>query len=106
MTAEASMASELGIYACPDCKRRLCQEESALRCPTCSKAYPIKAGIPDFILEELSRSTDSVLRRMRFIDRMARIYETRLWYPIVLDVYGGIHSSTLAQLVSTVSQKV
>jgi ubiquinone/menaquinone biosynthesis C-methylase UbiE len=43
---------------------------------------------------------------MRFIDRMARIYETRLWYPIVLSVYGGFHSPSLAQLVSTVSQKV
>lgn len=31
-------------------------------------------GIPDFILEELSRSLDPVLRRMAAIDRMARIY--------------------------------
>jgi ubiquinone/menaquinone biosynthesis C-methylase UbiE len=43
---------------------------------------------------------------MRFIDRMARIYETRLWYPIVLNLYGGFHSPSLAQLVSTVTQKV
>jgi len=43
---------------------------------------------------------------MRFIDRMARIYESRLWYPIVLNIYGGLHSPSLAQLVSTVSQKV
>ena len=77
-----------------------------LRCPACSRAYPITEGIPDFILEELSRSADPVLRRMRFIDRMARIYETRLWYPIVLNLYCGFHSPSLAQLVSTVSQKV
>jgi ubiquinone/menaquinone biosynthesis C-methylase UbiE len=43
---------------------------------------------------------------MRFIDRMSRIYETRLWYPIVLNVYGGFNSPSLAQLVNTVSQKV
>jgi len=43
---------------------------------------------------------------MRFIDRMARIYETRLWYPIVLNLYGGFRSPSLAQLVATVSQKV
>ncbi|HMD96767.1 MAG TPA: class I SAM-dependent methyltransferase [Terriglobia bacterium] len=43
---------------------------------------------------------------MRFIDQMARIYETRLWYPIVLDIYGGFHSPSLAQLISTVSQRV
>jgi ubiquinone/menaquinone biosynthesis C-methylase UbiE len=43
---------------------------------------------------------------MRFIDRMARIYETRLWYPIVLNIYGGFESPSLAQLVRMVSQKV
>ena len=106
MTADTSVASELGIYACPLCKRLLRQEEGALRCPTCSQAYPIREGIPDFIREELSQSKDPVLRRMRFIDRMGRIYETKLWYPIVLNVYGGFHSPSLAQLVSTVSQKV
>ncbi len=106
MTADTSVASELGIYACPVCKRPLRQEEGVLRCSTCSQVYPIRQGIPDFILEELSRSADPVLRRMRFIDRMARIYETRLWYPIVLNIYGGFHSPSLAQLVSTVSQKI
>jgi SAM-dependent methyltransferase len=43
---------------------------------------------------------------MRFIDRMARIYETRLWYPIVLEIFGGFRSPSLAQLVSIVFQKV
>jgi ubiquinone/menaquinone biosynthesis C-methylase UbiE len=43
---------------------------------------------------------------MRFIDRMGRIYETKLWYPIVLNIFGGFRSPSLAQLVSTVSQKV
>jgi ubiquinone/menaquinone biosynthesis C-methylase UbiE len=43
---------------------------------------------------------------MRFIDQLARIYETRLWYPIVMKVYGGLHSPSLAQLVDIVGQKV
>ena len=106
MTADTSVDGELKIYACPVCKRLLRQEEGVLRCPTCSQTYPIRAGIPDFILEELSQSKDPVLRRMTAIDRMARIYETRLWYPIILNLYGGFHSPSLAQLVSTVSQKV
>ncbi len=72
----------------------------------CSKTYPIANGIPDFILEELSKSADPVLRRMRFIDRMASIYESDLWYPVVMKLYGGFHSPTLPQLVSIVTQKV
>jgi len=106
MTSDTSGDRELTIYACPACKRLLGQEEGMLRCATCSRAYPINEGIPDFILEELSRSADPELRRMRFIDRMARIYETRLWYPIVLNVYGGLRSPSLAQLVRKVAQKV
>jgi len=74
--------------------------------PLVPKPTQSKEGIPDFILEELSRSADPVLRRMTTIDRMARIYETRLWYPIVLNVYGGFRSPSLAQLIETVSQKV
>jgi ubiquinone/menaquinone biosynthesis C-methylase UbiE len=43
---------------------------------------------------------------MRFIDHMGRIYETKLWYPVVLNVFGGFRSPSFAQLVSIVSQKV
>jgi len=43
---------------------------------------------------------------MRFIDRMARIYETRLWYPVVLNLYCGFRSPSLAQLAGTMSQNV
>jgi ubiquinone/menaquinone biosynthesis C-methylase UbiE len=43
---------------------------------------------------------------MRFIDRMGRIYETRLWYPIVLNIYGGFSSPSLPQLIRAISQKV
>ena len=106
MPADTSVGSELGIYVCPVCKRPLVQEEGVLRCPACSQAYPIREGIPDFIREELSQSKDPVLRRMRFIDHMGRIYETKLWYPVVLNVFGGFRSPSFAQLVSIVSQKV
>lgn len=106
MTADTSVTNALGIYVCPACKRPLSQEEIVLRCPTCSKAYPIREGIPDFILEELAQSSDPVLRRMRFIDKMAGIYETKLWYPIVLKVYGGLHAPSFPQLISMVTQKV
>jgi len=100
------LVSEPMIYACPVCKRLVRREELVFRCPTCSQAYPIRESIPDFILEELSRSTDPELRRMRFIDRMAHIYESRFWYPIVLNLYGGFRSPSLAQLIGTVAQKV
>jgi SAM-dependent methyltransferase len=105
-TNSVDAAEKLGIYACPACKRLLHPEGDALHCPACRQTYPVSEGIPDFILEELSQSRDPVLRRMTVIDRMARIYETKLWYPIVLTVYGGFRSPSLAQLIRIVSQDV
>lgn len=106
MAAETPVPSGLGVYVCPDCKAHLGHENGALRCAHCSRAYPVKDGFPDFLVEDLSQSTDPVLRRMRFIDRMARIYETRLWYPIVLSVYGGFRSPSLPQLVGIMAKKL
>jgi len=104
--ADRNIRSALQVYACPACKSPLHQEEGTLSCHNCSKIYPIREGIPDFLLEKLSQSKDPVLRRMRFIDRMAGIYETRLWYPVVLRVYGGVHSPSFPQLIRSVTEKV
>ena len=94
------------VYACPACKELLLQDTDALRCEACSQTYPIRNGIPEFLFGELSQSKDPVLRRMTAIDRMARIYETKLWYPIVLAAYGGFRSISLAELIATVSRNV
>jgi len=106
VTADPSPANELGIYVCPVCKRLLRQEYGLLRCSICPTDYPIREGIPDFIVEELSRSADPVLHRMRFIDRMASIYETRLWYLVVMNLYGGFQSPSLAEIVRIMSQNI
>ena len=93
-------------YVCPACKEALLEQADSLRCEACSQIYPIRNGIPEFIFEELSQSQDPVLRRMTAIDKMARIYETKLWYPIVLAVYGGFRSISFAELIATVSRNV
>jgi SAM-dependent methyltransferase len=105
-TIGASAMSNIATYACPVCRSLLLQEQGLLNCPGCSRTYPITERIPDFIGEELSQSADPVFRRMRFIDRMARLYESRLWYPIVLNIYGGFHSPSFPQLIHKVTQKV
>ncbi len=105
-TAEMCVTGGLENYVCPACKAGLQQQDGTLRCIACSQTYPVREGIPDFIGEELSESADPVLRRMRFIDRMARIYETNLWYPVVLKVYGGFQAPSLAQLIDTVCGKI
>ena len=106
MTNYLPTANEFSRYACPACRQPLNFESNTLRCPVCTQIYPIRDRIPEFIFDELSQSADPQLRRMATIDRMARIYETRLWYPLVLKLYGGLRSPSLAQLISTVTQKI
>jgi SAM-dependent methyltransferase len=91
-------STESALYACPGCKRPLHNEDRALNCPACAQTYPVNRGIPDFLGEELARSADPALRRMTAIDRLAPLYETRFWYPLVLALYGGLRSPSLAQL--------
>jgi len=104
--AEKSAGSELGIYACPACKRLLPQEEGVCAVPPVPRPYPIPRGYPRLHWEELSQSKDAVLRRMRF----HRSDGTHLRDSMVSDrsknVYGGISQPFSCQLVSTVSQKV
>lgn len=98
-----NILDSLKIYVCPKCKGPLTLRDAALECPACQVAYPIGDGIPDFIAEDLAQSTHSVLRGVKLIDWLAPIYESRLWYPVVLNLYGGWHSITLEQLVHLIS---
>jgi len=106
MSTAISVAAGVGIYVCPTCKHVLEQEEGKLHCAACSETYPVHDRIPDFVREELWKSADPELRRMTAIDRMASIYETRLWYPVVLNVYGGFRSPSLPQLIEAMLRNV
>ncbi|PJH75101.1 MAG: hypothetical protein CO064_08430 [Anaerolineae bacterium CG_4_9_14_0_8_um_filter_58_9] len=90
------------MYVCPQCKGQLGVEATALTCPACLRAYPILDGIPDFLADDPAQSRDPVLRSVERIDRMARFYESKWWYPLVLNVYGGWHCTTFAELVDII----
>ena len=91
-------------YVCPQCKGPLALDHDALACSTCRAFYPIEGGIPDFVAEALAQSAHPVLRGVKLVDRLAPIYESRLWYPLVLYLYGGWRSTTLKQLVQAIAR--
>jgi len=68
MPIDETNAGGPAIYACPTCRRALHGSDSALQCPICSRQYPINDGIPDFILEDLSRSANPIFRRIGALD--------------------------------------
>jgi SAM-dependent methyltransferase len=95
-----------GAYACPTCKRELQSTDGTLRCNTCKVTYPIRDNIPDFILEDLAQSSSEILRKIERMDGLARIYETKLWYPLVLNLYGGWRSASLEGLAHDIADIV
>lgn len=93
---------DLEIYACPYCQGKLRAGDGTLQCYVCSKTYQVRGEIPDFIVGDLMRSTHPVLRRVNLIDWLAPIYETRLWYSVVLDLVAGRGRMSLPRLVDLI----
>ena len=97
-----------GIYACPSCKRELQPGREELHCAVCTATYPVRGGIPDFILEKLDQSGNFSLRLIGrrdssiLLDFAAYIYESCI-YPPVCNIYGGWRSTSLKKLAREVS---
>jgi ubiquinone/menaquinone biosynthesis C-methylase UbiE/uncharacterized protein YbaR (Trm112 family) len=91
-------------FVCPTCRGDLAIGEDELTCLRCGICYPISGGIPDFIVQDLAQSGNPILRGVAQIDRLAPIYETRLWYPLVLKLYGGWSSPGLHEIADMFSK--
>ena len=100
-----SPALDLSFYVCPQCKGTLITAEATLRCSACRRSYTVKDYIPDFILGDLTHSTNPVLRQVKRLDLLARVYESKLWYPVVLRLFAGRQLS-FARLISLVQEMV
>ena len=53
-----------GFYACPVCKQGLEPVHDGLSCRVCVRTYPIRDGIPDFIVVNLEESRNLTLHRV------------------------------------------
>ncbi len=97
-----------GIYVCPTCKRELELGPGSLDCRACAVSYPIRDGIPDFIVEKLEENSNRSLRMLgkwdssTLLDFAAYSYEKYI-YPPVCNLFGGWHSTSLKELARDVS---
>jgi len=100
-----------GFYACPACKKDLEPAHDGLSCRICARTYPIVSGIPDFILDNLEESRNRSLRAIGnwdsrpLLNFLASTYESCV-YPLVCNLYGGWHSTSLGKLAHDVSDIV
>jgi ubiquinone/menaquinone biosynthesis C-methylase UbiE len=70
-------------YVCPVCKQPLTPSINVLCCQRDRIEYPVKNGIVDFVVRDLTESTNPVLRSAGKFDNLARIYEGPSWYGIM-----------------------
>ena len=80
--------------------------DGALHCPVCDRTYFVRREIPDFIIGDLTQSANAILRKVKGIDLLARIYETKLWYPVVLNLVAGWGRISLPQLTGLIREMV
>jgi len=70
-------------YVCPACKQPLTPTTKGLFCQRDGVEYPVKNGIVDFVVEDLTKSANPVLRAVDKFDELAKIYEGPSWYGIM-----------------------
>ncbi len=87
-------------YVCPNCKGPLQRQPNRLWCGICQRTYPILADIPDFLLVHPQETTNPVLQDVASFKKLAPIYETPLWYPLVLKLLGGRHAYSFRELLA------
>jgi len=71
MNNNGKKKSQDNYYVCPVCKLPPSPMINGLLCQQCGVMYPVKNGIPDFILEDLTKSKNPVLRSVSFFDKLA-----------------------------------
>ena len=89
------------VYVCPSCKGPLARGGHAFDCGVCQTTYPIVDRIPDFTAQHLNSRINPALRAMD-APLISRLYETKLWYPVILKIIGGSKAPSFGQLMDKV----
>jgi ubiquinone/menaquinone biosynthesis C-methylase UbiE len=93
-------------YVCPVSKQLLTPKTNGLFCQQEGVEYPVKNGIPDFVVEDLTESTNPVLRSVDKIDEFAKIYEGPLVYGIVDKVNAELGLPSTEDMAKTMTEMV
>ncbi len=90
------------VYVCPSCKGPLTRAAHAFDCAVCQTTYPIVDRIRDFTAQDLDSRISPGLRGFLNLPLIGRVYETKLWYPVILKIVGGSKAPSFAELMDMV----
>ncbi len=83
MNDDGKKRSQNSYYVCPVCKQPLTPTTNGLLCQRDNVEYSAKNGIPDFIVDDLTESTNLLLRSTEIVDNIAKTYEGPSWYDMM-----------------------
>jgi SAM-dependent methyltransferase len=98
--------AQTDAYVCPSCKGPLARGGQAFDCRVCHATYPIVDSIPDFVGQDLDSRISPALRAFLKVPLIGRVYETKLWYPVILRILGGSKAPSFEQLMGKVGAMV
>ena len=94
-------------YVCPVCKQSLTPTANGLFCPRDGVEYPVKKGIPDFVIEDQTKSTNPFLSSF---DSVANIYESSSshddpsWYGVMNQINAELGLPSIEELIGMLTK--
>jgi len=106
MNNDGKKESQDSYYVCPVSKRPLTPTTNGLFCQQEGVEYPVKNGIPDFVVEDFTESPNLFLRSVDKLDESAEMYEGPLWYGIIDKVNAELGLPSLEDMATMMTEMV
>jgi len=96
-------------YVCPVCKQQLIPTAKGFFCQRDGVEYPVNNGIPDFVVEDQTKSTNPFLSSF---DSVANIYEGPSsdegpsWYSIMNQINAELSLPSIEEMIGTLTKMV
>jgi len=106
MNQNGKKESQDSYYVCPACKQPLTPTPNGLFCPRDGIDYPVKNGLVDFVVEDLTKSTSPILRSVDKIDELAKIYEGPSWYGVMDEISAELGLPSIEEMAEMLTKMV
>jgi len=96
-------------YVCPVCKQQLIPTAKGFFCPRDGVGYPVNNGIPDFVVEDQTKSTNPFLRAF---DSAAQTYEAPSshegpsWYGVMDQINAELGLPSIEEMIGMLTKMV
>jgi SAM-dependent methyltransferase len=73
-------------------------------CLSCHRDFYIVNNIPNFFIDSVSKKEIPAIKSVQFLDYLSKFYESKIWYPLVYHLYGGIKIPNIKKTVKLITE--